>query len=1351
MKNLRQMLRSTGLFGSRKRSPRPQRDSNRKRRLLGEALERRELLAGDVFLASNPMHNGFLQNDVNDDLQVTTIDALMIVNALNGAQGEEPSGAFYDTNNDGKVSSADALKVVNGLDGEGAGELFQLELSARGLDDTPLPVNGGVVEVDVNEQFFLEVAYVDARPGFGAATGAFQLITDLGVSSNGVLKPVLTEFQRLTFDTAIRDATSGSYVFSIENSATTYTANLSALQAGPNAFPSEVGNALEAFGYNPDQFEVSVDLGSAGDPIVVDIKYTDYDTLGNEDLPNISVADSLNIAAPVTLTEFAPFNTDGSVNSDAIRFNLFTNSRTYNGGEDLYATNNSGNFNDTDTSLPEGFYTVGGLAGEIPANGGGIPELSDDGSFEQPFDAFSLRVFLDEAITGFQVDVKPGTQVVPDPSNMGATIVEDHPEAILLYGRDDAFPADMVGLDNATVTFNAITVGGGNNNPTVSQALAVSVTEEAASVTQDLLQFANDTDGDSLNVSAFTNTSGNDAGVTLSGNSVTINPSNAAYDSLNDGDSEVIVFSYNINDGNGGSVAQTLTVTVNGVTDNTNRAPTVSAPVAESYNEDDQPAFVNLLDNAMDPDSDNLTVSNIMVTSGDSKGIVPNATAGRLSVTPQDYGGDLVLGQSEVVTYSYTISDGEFSINQTATVTIVGADDAGGNTAPDAGAPVNRTFTEDAANGTVDLLANASDVDPGDVLTATATLASGDDSGVTINGNNLTVTPNSYNSLKVGESTVVTYNVSISDGTASDTTTAVVTITGVNDAPVVSGAISESFLTTAAASTIQLLTNASDVDGDTLSVSNASIAGDQSGLSITGNVLSVNPSQYTSLAAGDSTTATVSYQVIDGNGGSVDQTATITITAPNAGNSSPTVSGPVSATAAETAAGFNVDLRDNASDNDNDALNVSGLTLQSGDDSGVTVNGNILAIDPSAYSALNSGQSEVITYIYNVIDGNGGSVAQTATVTITGVDAGNTIVISGGAVTRSISEDAAQTSVNLLTGASDTSGATLNVAGLTLNSGDDTGITVNGNTLTINPNAYNSLNAGQSEVIRYSYSVTNGTNSVSQTAVITVIGANDGTAPGSTVSGTLYIDHIENFPEVTQGAAPERNGVKDADEPGLGGVAVSMTSAANQNSSGVAVSASLITDLNGSYSFTNVAPGTYTITYDVPDGVVFTGVKTEQVVIGASGGAALSGPALGAISLGGALSNLDILASSYLTANQSMSLLSDSGAQGGQVVLDSSGNQELFVASLGLAGIRFAEVALNAQQDAALLTVIENDGTIKSARLSSDHFVLGHNGGAIQFFGGLEDFDFAASPSNLITQEFATYRNAIDKALSEGI
>ncbi|WP_278470243.1 VCBS domain-containing protein, partial [Gimesia maris] len=114
---------------------------------------------------------------------------------------------------------------------------------------------------------------------------------------------------------------------------------------------------------------------------------------------------------------------------------------------------------------------------------------------------------------------------------------------------------------------------------------------------------------------------------------------------------------------------------------------------------------------------------------------------------------------------------------------------------------------------------------------------------------------------------------------------------------------------------------------------------------------------------------TYTYNVIDGLGGSVAQTVTITI---NGQNDAPTISAAVTTTVSEDDANFNLNLLTNASDVDDGAvLDVSSLVNTLGDDGGISVNANgtSLDVDLSYYQYLSGSDTEVITYTYNVIDG----------------------------------------------------------------------------------------------------------------------------------------------------------------------------------------------------------------------------------------------------------------------------------------------------------------------------------------------------------------------------------------------
>jgi VCBS repeat-containing protein len=141
-----------------------------------------------------------------------------------------------------------------------------------------------------------------------------------------------------------------------------------------------------------------------------------------------------------------------------------------------------------------------------------------------------------------------------------------------------------------------------------------------------------------------------------------------------------------------------------------------------------------------------------------------------------------------------------------------------------------------------------------------------------------------FDFLAKGETLTVQYNVTVDDGhggpAASQAVT--ITITGANDAPAVSAAITSTASEDAAPYSVNLLTGASDPDSsDVLHVDANSVSGLAAGVTLNGDSLSVDPNAYDHLAVGEHATVTVKYNVVDGNGGAVAQSATITITGAN--------------------------------------------------------------------------------------------------------------------------------------------------------------------------------------------------------------------------------------------------------------------------------------------------------------------------------------------------------------------------------------------------------------------------------------------------------------------------------------
>lgn len=315
-----------------------------------------------------------------------------------------------------------------------AGELIELMLTARTDDDQLLPTDAnGHVQVDLNEAFNLEISYSDLRL-FNSKLGAFQVLADIAFSQNGAIEPILNEAQRINVSEQILQQSDGpgKLTFGIEESATTYVSTASEFTQDPK---QQLINALTAFDYSPDQYDLTP-LQFANDDIGFDIVFTDS-AFADTDLPNISIATSdFTVPVPAVVKEFAPRNPDGTINAQTVRFNINNFSRTYNNNEQFYGVATVGTF-----ASDSGFTDIGGVGG-VPLNGGGIPQLTDDGQFINPFDVASLRVKFVEPVSSFIATVSKSSLR----------------EGILLYGQDSpVIDADVLIDEDASVTFN---VGG---------------------------------------------------------------------------------------------------------------------------------------------------------------------------------------------------------------------------------------------------------------------------------------------------------------------------------------------------------------------------------------------------------------------------------------------------------------------------------------------------------------------------------------------------------------------------------------------------------------------------------------------------------------------------------------------------------------------------------------------------------------------------------------------------------------------------------------------------------------------------------------------------------------------------
>lgn len=165
----------------------------------------------------------------------------------------------------------------------------------------------------------------------------------------------------------------------------------------------------------------------------------------------------------------------------------------------------------------------------------------------------------------------------------------------------------------------------------------------------------------------------------------------------------------------------------------------------------------------------------------------------------------------------------------------------------------------------------------------------------------------------------------------------------------------------------------------------------------TGHV-SYNPAAFTFLGVGQQAVYTIGF---DSQSGPDTTHETLTFTV-DGSNDAPVVASALTGAATQSAAPQSFDLLAGASDADlgetatltvgNLKFALNGGTAQQAAPTGVTLTGTTLHVDPSAFAYLGEGQTATITVTYNVIDAHGASVAQTETITVTGVNDQPTIV-----------------------------------------------------------------------------------------------------------------------------------------------------------------------------------------------------------------------------------------------------------------------------------------------------------------------------------------------------------------------
>ncbi|WP_321423648.1 Ig-like domain-containing protein [uncultured Methanobacterium sp.] len=462
-------------------------------------------------------------------------------------------------------------------------------------------------------------------------------------------------------------------------------------------------------------------------------------------------------------------------------------------------------------------------------------------------------------------------------------------------------------------------------------------------------------------------------------------------------------FTYVVSDGRGGTSTANVIVTVNAVND-----PPVAHDDNVAINEDSTIVVVPVLNNDVDIEGDSLSVTGVTAPGHGTTTFTLNS----VTYTP-------AANFNGLDSFSYTVTDGHGGLDTAIVHVTVSAV----NDPPVAANDV--VVVKEDGSVIIPVTGNDNDID-GDFLTVTSVSAPNHGSAVINVDNTVSYTP-SANYFGLDSFTYV-----ISDGHGG-TVTGVVYVTvnesvHVNHVPV---AFSDSVITAEdTQTTILVLGNDSDVDGDNLVVSGVGVAGHGSVVLNGDNTVTYTPDA--NWFGSDSFTYTVS----DGRGGLATGMVTVMV---NSVNDVPVAI--ADSVSTDENVPVIVNVLGNDSDVDGDLLSVSGVG--SAGHGTIINNGNSVTYMPDA------GFYGSDSFSYTVSDGHGGSVTGVVYVAVREVVVVNSNPVAMADV-ASTSEDT-RVVISVLGNDSDSNGDNLIVTGVGV-AGHGSVVLNGDNTVTYTPN-----------------------------------------------------------------------------------------------------------------------------------------------------------------------------------------------------------------------------------------------------------------------------------------------------------
>ena len=655
---------------------------------------------------------------------------------------------------------------------------------------------------------------------------------------------------------------------------------------------------------------------------------------------------------------------------------------------------------------------------------------------------------------------------------------------------------------------------------------------------------------------------------------------------------------------------------------------------------------------------------------------------GSYTFTPaQDYNGPVPV-------VNYTVTDGSSTDTSTLDITVTPGDDAPIANNDTASVLEKATLTTTASQGVLATYSSAcvnsvadTDVD-GDALTVTA-VRTGTETGTGTSGtvgSALTGTwgvltlnaDGSYSyvaskadSLAAGATATDVFTYTISDGKGgTDTAQLTITITGVNDAPVdgneTNSTNEDTTLTVLDGAAGDLLNNAFDVDGGTLSITSYTIAGitgtytaGQS-VTITGKgTITINANgsyTFVPVANWNGTVPQITYTVSDGQGGTDTSTLTITVTpvndAPIANNDTGRVAENATLTATATQGvlkTYSDTVITSVADTDIDGDTLTVTAIRTGTETGTGTSGTLGQGLGGTYGTLTLNADGSYTYVankadslaagatatdvftYTISDGKGGTDTAMLTITVTGVNDAPVAVPDTNSIMEGTTTAPSTVSGDVTPGTAGQDydpdmGGTFSVSGVAAgtqsSASGNVGTAVGGTygsvtiaadgtytyTLDNSKPVTNALAAGQTATDVFTYTITDDKGATSTTTLtITITGTNDAPVDDNETNSVLEDTTLT----VADGAIGDLlNNATDVDGDSLtiaSYTIAGMTGTYTAGQSATITGKGTITiNANGSYTFVPVSNWNGTvplITYTVTDGKGGTDTSTLQLTV----------------------------------------------------------------------------------------------------------------------------------------------------------